>query len=257
MPKNFLKISVNIIVRNEEEKIKECLLSARLIADEIVLVDMESDDKTVAIAKKYADKIYSYPQVGYVEPARNFGIKKCSGDWVFVLDADERLTPELANEIIATLPKTPEQLGAFAIPRANYNFGVWLKHGGWWPDYQVRLLRKKSFILWPEAIHSFPKFKGEQGMLKNPFKHLANENIEGMVEKTINYSQKEANLLFAGGEKRVSALALVKKMLAEFFRRGIKKKGVLDKTAGIIQGIYQAFAVMCTYIFLWEKQNGQ
>ncbi len=257
MVNNLLKISVNVIVRNEEKKIEECLLSARLIADEIVLVDMESDDKTVAIAKKYADRIYSYPKVGYVEPARNFGIKKCSGDWIFVLDADERLTPELANEIIATLPKTPEKVGAFAIPRANYNFGVWLKHGGWWPDYQVRLLRKKSFILWPEAIHSFPKFKGEQGMLKNPFKHLANENIEGMVEKTINYSQKEANLLFTGGEKRVNALALVKKMLAEFFRRGIKKKGVLDKTAGIIQSIYQAFAVMCTYIFLWEKQNGQ
>jgi len=248
------KISVNIIARNEEKKIADCLISARLLADEIVLLDMESTDKTVKIGQKYADKIYSHPQVGYVEPARKFGIKKCRGDWIFILDADERITPKLALEIKEKIENVGSNVGAFAIPRKNFNFGVWLRHGGWWPDYQVRLIRKNSFIDWPKAIHSFPTIRGKTEKLKNPFNHLAINSIEEMVERTIRYSQKEANLLAQTG-KKVNVITFLRKMAGEFYRRGIKKRGFLDGPVGVIQVIYQTFSVFITYARVWEYQQ--
>jgi len=248
------KVSVNIIARNEEKNITDCLISARLLADEIVFVDMESEDKTVKIARKYTDKIYHYPLAGYVEPARKFGIEKCSGEWVFILDADERITPKLAREIKREIALAGDDIGAFAVPRANYNFGVWLRHGGWWPDYQVRLIRKSHFVDWPAKIHSFPKIKGRIVNLQEPFNHFAITSIEQMVGRTIRYSQKEADLLKKAGIKS-NVLTMIRKMLGEFYRRGIKKKGFLDGVPGAIQVIYQTFSVFITYARLWELQQ--
>ena len=248
------KISVNIIARNEEKKIADCLISAKLLADEIILVDMESTDETVKISRKYVDEIYSYPQVGYVEPARKFGIKKCRGDWIFVLDADERITPKLSLEIKEKIKNTDSGIGAFAVPRANYNFGVWLKHAGWWPDYQVRLIHKSNFIDWPRKIHSFPKIKGKILNLEEPLNHFAIDSIEQMMERTIRYSQKEVELLKRAGVKS-NLLVMIRKMLGEFYRRGIKMGGFLDGVPGAIQVIYQTYSVFITYARLWEYQR--
>lgn len=247
------KISVNVIARNEEDDIGDCLRSARLLADEVVFVDMESSDRTKKIAQGLADKVYSHPQTGYVEPARNFGIEKCSGDWVFILDADERITPELAKVLKRKVLQADDSLGAIAVARKNINFGFWLKKGGWWPDYQVRFIRKKCFIDWPKEIHSFPKINGEVINVDVPFVHLAIKNIEEMLERTIRYSEKEANLLFEAG-KKTSFLLMVRRMVGEFWRRGIKNKGLLDGPAGVIQVIYQTFSVFITQARLWEKQ---
>lgn len=253
MALNKITISVNIIARNEEADLPDCFASAKLLADEIVYVDMESEDKSLAIGKKMADKVYSHPQTGYVEPARNFGIGKCSGDWVFILDADERITPELADFLKKEVKKADPNVGAMAIARKNINFGFWLKKGGWWPDYQVRFIKKKSFLDWPKEIHSFPKVEGEIINIDTPFVHLAIKNIEEMLERTIRYSEKEANLLFAAGRK-TSVFLMIKRMLGEFWRRGIKSQGLLDGPAGMVQVIYQTFSVFITQARLWEKQ---
>ncbi len=247
------KISVNVIARNEEADIADCLKSARLLADEVVFVDMESADRTKKIAQELADKIYSHPQTGYVEPARNFGIEKCTGDWVFILDADERITPELAGLLQEKILQVDSGVGAMAVARKNINFGFWLKRGGWWPDYQVRFIRKKSFLDWPKEIHSFPKVEGEIINIDTPFVHLAIKDIEEMLERTIRYSEKEANLLFAAGRK-TSVFLMIKRMLGEFWRRGIKGQGLLDGPAGMVQVIYQTFSVFITQARLWEKQ---
>ncbi len=247
------KISINIIARNEEDDIGECLESARLLADEIVFVDMESEDQTKKIAQKIADRVYSHVQTGYVEPARSFGIKKCSGDWVFILDADERITPELASFLRERINQIEDSVGAMAIARKNINFGFWLKKGGWWPDYQVRFIKKRSFIDWPKEIHSFPKIKGEIVNVDIPFIHLAIKSIEEMLERTIRYSEKEANLLFEAGQK-TNFLLIIRRMLGEFWRRGVKNQGLLDGPAGIIQVIYQVFSVFITQARVWEKQ---
>ncbi|MGI6278768.1 MAG: glycosyltransferase family 2 protein [Patescibacteria group bacterium] len=247
------KISVNVIARNEADDIADCLNSARFLADEVIFVDMESSDQTKKIASGLADKVYSHPQVGYVEPARNFGIKKCTGDWVFVLDADERITPQLANFLKEKIIQVEDEVGAMAIARKNINFGFWLKRGGWWPDYQVRFIKKKNFINWPKEIHSFPEIKGKIINIDTPFLHLAIKNIEEMLERTIRYSEKEANLLFAAGQ-RTSLFLMVRRMMGEFWRRGIKKQGLLAGQAGVIQVIYQTFSVFITQARVWEKQ---
>jgi glycosyltransferase involved in cell wall biosynthesis len=247
------KISVNVIARNEADDIADCLNSAHLLADEVIFVDMESSDQTKEIALDLADRVYSHPQVGYVEPARNFGIKKCRGDWVFVLDADERITPQLANFLKKKISQVDDKVGAMAIARKNINFGFWLKKGGWWPDYQVRFIRKKSFLNWPKEIHSFPQIKGKIINIDIPFLHLAIKNIEEMLERTIRYSKKEASLILAAGQK-TSFFLMVRRMMGEFWRRGIKKQGLLAGPAGIIQVIYQTFSVFITQAQVWEKQ---
>ena len=250
---NKPRISVNIIAYNEEEEIADCIKSARLLADEIVFVDNESIDNTKKIAAKLVDKTYSFPNSGYVEPARNFGIEKCSGDWVFILDADERITPALAKALKEKVLSVNDTVSAFSLPRKNFNFGYWLKRGGWWPDYQTRFIRKSHFINWPKEIHSFPEIKGKIEKLAIPFEHYAIKNIAEMLERTIRYSEKEVKLLVAAG-RPVNSFILVRKMLGEFYRRGIKERGLWDGMAGFIQVIYQTFSVFITYAQVWERQ---
>ena len=131
---------------------------------------MESIDKTVEVAKSLNVPVFNFPKSNYVEPAREFGIKQAKTDWVLILDADERITEELAKEIKQLLTINSSLLTYYKIPRKNIfgnpPAGGWLRHGGWWPDYQVRLINKKHFVNWPKHIHSTPQIKGNFGYLK-------------------------------------------------------------------------------------------
>ncbi len=249
--KNQPTISINVIAYNEEEEIAPCLKSARLLADEIVFVDNESTDNTKQEAEKYADKVLSFSNHGYVEPARNFGIEKCSGDWVFVLDADERITPELANYLKKLVQNVSENVGAVAVPRKNFTFGFWLKHGGWWPDRQVRFIRKSHFVNWPKEIHSFPEIKGKIKEISIPFHHLTIKDIAEMVERTIRYSQKEAKLL-QEADRSTGVLLSMRRMLGQIWKRGIRQKGLLGNPAAVIQVVYQAYSAFITQLRLRE-----
>jgi DNA-directed RNA polymerase beta' subunit len=209
-----------------------------------------------------------------VEPAREFGIQKTKTDWAFVLDADERIIKELATEIqnviaseakqshqkqIASSSSTPrdDKSTHYKASRKNI-FGQkqWLKHGGWWPDYQIRLINKKYFKAWPKEIHSTPIIDGQCGYLTNPLLHYFHGDIEQMVKKTIIFENIESDLLYKA-KKNVSTATFFRKFLGELFRRFIKGKGFLDDTIGIIESIYQAFSKTITYIFLYEKQKSR
>ena len=275
-------ISVIIHTRNEKENIKECIKSVQRLTNEIILVDMESEDETKQIAERLRIEIYTFPKSDYVEPARKFGIEKAETPWVFILDADERITPELAKEIDVILGRngvtTPEsdlsaeasakvdsgqdeystvtrqaRMTHYKIPRKNI-FGKlkWLKYGGWWPDYQIRLIKKEAFIDWPKEIHSTPAIKGDCGYLKNPLVHFFHGNFETMVNKTVVFESIEADLL-SKAKKPVSILTFLRKFTGELFRRLFKSLGFLDGSFGIIESIYQAFSKTITYIFLYEK----
>jgi len=247
-------IAVLIYTRNEEKNIKNCIESAKLLTNNILLVDMESNDKTIEIAKKEGVNIISFPYSFYVEPAREFGIQKTKTDWVFILDADERITSELAQEIKAS----EKAYSYYRISRKNIfgnpPAGRWLKHGGWWPDYQIRLINKKYFKTWPKEIHSTPVIEGKGGFLTSPLLHYFHGDIEQMVNKTIVFENIESDLLYQA-KKNVSTATFFRKFFGELFRRLIKSKGFLDGTIGIIESIYQAFSKTITYIFLYEKQK--
>ncbi len=249
------KITVVIHTYNEAENIKDCIESAKLLTQDIVVVDMRSSDNTLAVAQKLGVKTYTFAYSHYVEPARNFGIEKARGEWVFLLDADERLTKELSQEIVKTLHQT--NYTHFKVPRKNIFAGKkWLKHGGWWKDEQIRLIKKSAFIDWPKEIHSTPKITGELGFLKTPFLHNFHPNLENMVEKTAVYENIEAELLYKAG-RSVNTLTFFRKFFGELYRRLIKHKGFLDGPYGVIESVYQAYSKTITWLLVYEKQQSR
>ncbi len=247
------KITVLIHTHNEEKNIKECITSARILSNEIIVIDMESTDRTTEIAQNENVTIKTFPFSHYVEPAREFGIRQASTEWVFILDADERMTQELTDEINGLTGSSALSSTHFKVPRKNI-FGrqKWLKHGGWWPDHQMRFLNKKSFKEWPKRIHSTPVFEGDLGYLENPILHYFHGDIEQMVNKTMVFEAIESDLLFEA-KRPVGTLTFFRKFFGELFRRLILKKGFMDGTIGIIESFYQAYSKTITYLFLYEK----
>ena len=218
---------------------------------------MESTDKTVEIVKNFQLPIYNFPKSNYVEPAREFGIGKVKTDWVFILDADERITKKLSKEIKELITSHHSLTTYFKVPRKNIFANTkWLKHGGWWPDYQIRLINKKFLIKWPKQIHSTPLIKGELGYLKNSLIHYFHEDLSSMVKKTIIFEDIESDLLYKAG-KKTTTKTFFRKFFAELYRRLIKSMGFLDGTLGIIESVYQAFSKTITYLFLYEKSRNK
>ncbi len=247
------KVTIVIQVRNAANNIAACVESAKLLTRDIVVMDMDSTDGTREIARKAGATVRVIPRFPYVEPARNLAFEKISGEWVFVMDADERMTGELAEEIKAILEITPHS--SFRVPRENIIAQkVTLRHGGWWPDHQIRLIKKTDFLNWPKEIHSTPNVRGSRGKLENPFQHYFHTDLESMVEKTANFEGREAALLYAAGRK-VGVPTFFRKFLGELFRRLIKQKGFLDGAYGIIESFYQAYSKTITWILLYEKRN--
>jgi len=248
-------ITVVIYTRNEAENIVDCIESARLLSPDILLIDMESIDETVFLARQKGVKVVSFPFSHYVEPARKFGIEKAITEWVFILDADERITAGLAGEIRKVV--SDRGYGVYRVPRKNiFGRAKWLKHGGWWPDYQPRLISKKHFINWPSMIHSMPKTRGKQRLLINPLIHYFHGDFTQMVEKTVTFENIEAGLLFKA-KREVGILTFFRKFFGELYRRLIKNKGFLDGEIGIMESVYQAFSKTITYLFLYEKKTSR
>jgi len=228
------KITILIFTPENDENIKECTNSAKILTDNIINI---------------------YPNSLFVETVREIGIKAVKTDWVLILDVDERITKELTIEIKKIISNENNKFTYFKIPRKNiFAKKKWLKYGGWWPDYQIRLINKNYFIKWPKRIHSTPLIKGSGGYLKNPILHYFHGDLEKMVEKTLIFEDIESDLLYKAG-KNASILILFRKYFAELWRRMFKNLGFMDGTIGIIESIYQAFSKTITYLLLYEKNN--
>ena len=248
-------IAVVITAYNEEHTIEECIRRARLLSKNIILLDTGSTDKTKTLAENLGITTFSFPYSQYVEPSRNFAIEKADAEWVFVLDADERISQKLADEILQKIETN--EATHYLVPRKNIVFGRrWLKYGGWYPDKIIRLIRKKDFVNWPAAIHSTPHIKGKTGELTNHLEHYFQPSLEYIVDKTAVYEDVESDLLFKAG-RHVSTLLLFRKFFGELLRRLVFKRGFFDGTYGIIESFYQAFSKTVTYIFLYEKYGNE
>lgn len=244
-------LTVLIITFNEENNIRDCIESARLLTDEIIHIDTSSTDKTVKIASVCGIKSYTVPHLGIVEPIRNAAIKKVKTDWFFLLDADERITTALKADIESKIQNTTAT--HFQMPRKNiFAKKKWLRYGGWYPDIVTRLIKTDSFKSWPSEIHSRPIIVGDKGVLDEALIHFFHSDITEMVQKTINYEQKVAQLLFEA-KRSVKIFTFFRKFLAEFLRRYIQKLGILDGKFGLLESIYQAYSQTITWLFLWEK----
>lgn len=244
-------ISVIIITKNEEDRIEACLESVKW-ADEIIVADNGSSDKTLEIAKKYTDKIVHFEGNGFAA-LRNSAIKEAQGDWVLYVDADERVLKSLKEEV-EELIKTSDK-SAFAISRRNIIFGQEEKYGPFWPDWVVRLFRRSHFETWIGEVHEYAKFKGDLGYTKNSFLHLTHRNLDHVILKSLSWSHIDARLRLNANHPKISGWRILRILITEIFNQGIKRKGFFSGTIGVIDSLMQTFSMVITYIRLWEMQQ--
>ena len=248
------KISAVVNTRNEEKNLDACLKSLNF-ADEIVVVDMESEDKTKQIAKKYTDKVFNYNNVGYVEPARNFAISKATGDWILIVDADERVPRSLAVKLMEIAEDNEADF--VRIPRQNLIFSQWIKHSRWWPDYIIRFF-KKGRVEWQDAIHSIPITSGKGINLPEEkefsFTHHHYSSIDQYFSRGLRYSRQQAKELLESGYT-LDARDMFFKPIEEFLGRFFAGEGYKDGLHGLVLSLLQAFFTFLIYLFIWEKQG--
>lgn len=247
------KVSVVINTHNEEKNLERCLSSIKDFAQEIVLVDQGSIDKTVSIAEKYKAKIYQYQHTGIVEPARNFALSKASRDWILLIDADEEAQPELINELKRVVKE--EQLDYLAIPRKNLIFGRWIKHSRWWPDYNIRFFRKDK-VCWEDNIHSIPITQGKGGDLpaeeKYSLVHHHYSSINQYLERNNRYADFRVKELISKG-RVFSVEDLIQQPVNEFLSRFFAGEGYKDGIHGLALALLQAYSELIVYLKLWEE----
>src|SRR3990167_7345292 len=193
------KISAVINTWNEGKNLAECLDTLDFV-DEIIVVDMASTDDTKKIAKQYGALVYDHPYVGYVEPARNFALAKASGNWVLIIDADERIPRSLAAKLVDIAAN--DEADFVRVPRKNLVFGQWLKYSRWWPDYNIRFF-KKGYVTWQDTIHSVPITEGI-GMNLDPepeyaIIHHHYRSIDEYITRMMRYTTQQSKELIDAG----------------------------------------------------------
>jgi len=249
------KISAVINTYNEEKKLSRALASIKGFANEIIVVDMMSTDRTVDIAKKYGARVFKHKRISFVEPARNFAISKAKNDWVIILDADEEI-PETLKIFLKQEVKEP-QAEFYRLPRKNIIFGKWMKHTGWWPDYNIRFF-KKGTVTWNQVIHSVPMTTGVGFDLpaseELSIKHKAYSSVEEYVSRMNRYTSVQAREL-----NRIKIefdwTFLIMKPSSEFLRRYFAEEGFKDGIHGLALSLLQALSELVVYVKLWQKQN--
>jgi len=247
------KISVVISAFNEEKNIKACLESIKW-ADEIVLVDNSSSDKTVLLAKKYTAKIYRRPNYQMLNINKNYGFEKAEGEWLLNLDADECVSDELKEEIREII-KQPQKVVAFQMPRKNIIFGRWIQHGIWWPDYQIRLFKKGKAKFACRHVHEKLEVTGEVGQLKNPLLHHNYYSISQFVRKMNEiYTENEAeNYLKA--KKKIYWYDAIRMPVNDFIANFFARESYKDGLHGLVLSLLQAFYAFLVFAKIWEKQS--
>ncbi|MDI1471843.1 MAG: glycosyltransferase family 2 protein [Thermodesulfovibrio sp.] len=240
-------LSVAIITLNEEKNLPDCLASVSF-ADEIVIVDSGSRDRTLNIARDFGCRIFVENWKGYGHQ-KNSAVEKCTYDWVLLIDADERIPPETRERIVDVL-KSPTA-DAFIFQRKNFFYGKWIRHGGWWPDYVLRLFRKDRAKISNRNVHESVEVNGVIEKLNVPIIHNPIENVEEIISKINFYSSLGAkDLQRAGCSPSISKA--VAHSLAIFLKTYLVKQGFRDGKEGLIIAFSSAVNTFYKYIKLWE-----
>lgn len=243
-----MTVSAVIITRNEQENIAECI-STLDFATDIIVVDNCSTDQTVGVAWKLGAVVYQIAGLDF-SYLRNIGREKAKSDWLLYIDADERIDKELASEIKSVLNGSQE-FAAYSVVRKNYLLGKPSDN----LEKMSRLIKKDKLIGWQGSLHESPIISGKVGTLQGNLLHYTHRNISSMVDKTNEWSDIEAQLLYKSSHPFMREWRFMRIMLTSFYRSYIKEKGWKMGSVGIIEGIYQAFSSFITYSKLWERQN--
>ena len=180
------KLSVVIIVKNEEENIADCLESVKW-ADEIVILDSFSQDRTCEICRKYTDKIYQSKFTSF-SLQKNMVLDRAGNDWVLSIDADERVSPELKARIVSAINDDSEEFSGYFIPRKNYFFGEWVRHCDLYPDYVLRLFKRSRGRFGDRIVHESVKLNGKAGYFDEPLEHYTYRSIDDYIDRIKRYT---------------------------------------------------------------------
>lgn len=214
---------------------------------ELLKKSLESVSWCDEIVKVKTDKIKG----GFAD-YRNEGAKLAKGSWLLYIDTDEQVTPQLREAVKQVI--SSDEFSAYAIPRRNIFLGHEMHWGGWWPDYVLRLIKRGRLVGWHGELHEQPEIEGQICHLKEPLIHNSHRNLTEMVDKTNEWSEVEAKLLYESGHPKMNFLRFLSAAFREFWYRAIIKLGFLDGTVGVVEIIYQMYSRLVTYAKLWELQ---
>ncbi|MGH9847086.1 MAG: glycosyltransferase family 2 protein [Blastocatellia bacterium] len=250
-----MKISATIIVRNEEENIA-AVCETVAWADEIVIVDSDSTDRTVEIARRYTGKVFHREFRGYKDK-HEFADAQTTGDWIFWIDADERVTPTLREAIEALRHRDPAALpDGFRLARRTRFLGRWILHSGWYPDYQMRLYRKAASYWDGVAPHEVAHVRGRVETLPGELLHFTSHSLSDHHLRSDSYTTLAADYLHQKG-RRVRGLDLFVLPIAAFVRTYLLKQGFRDGVPGLIIAMQTAYSVFLKFAKIWEHDNAE
>ena len=245
-------LSVVVITKNEETRLRECLESVAW-ADEIVVLDDDSSDRTVEIAREFTDKVQRRT-MDIEGKHRNFAYRLAKNEWVLSLDADERVTPELRDEIAALLASGPDCNG-YTIPRKNFVGKYWARYGGMYPSAQLRLFRKDKFKYDEQAeVHPQAYMPDPRGALKNYILHYTYRDFSDAIAKLDRQTDLEAKKWFRE-KRKVGVLSVLRKMIDRFCRSYFSKKGHKDGVVGLFLAVNAGMYQFLSFAKYWEMKR--
>jgi glycosyltransferase involved in cell wall biosynthesis len=248
-----VRISIALITLNEEQNLTRTLESVKpLLRDgqgEIIIVDSGSTDLTLEIARSHGARIFIEPWKGFAAQ-KNSAMEKGSGDWVLQLDADEALEPDLADEINVAVQQ-PDVIG-FYIPRKNFFLGRWIRHGGFYPDPKLRLIRRGAGKFEEYGAHPTIELNGPTAQLKGALIHNAYPTLRGYIDHMNSYSSSGAQVAAAKGYRRFSLINILVRPKLTFLYNYFFRLGFLDGREGFLLHVYHAVYVSWKYAKAWE-----
>lgn len=248
-------ISALIIAKNEEANIGSCLESLKDLAGEIVVVvDSASNDRTEEISRLSGAKVFVKEWLGYSR-TKSWGLEQTTGEYVLWIDADERLTSELAEEIKRTMTEGRE-FAALSFPRKAFFLDRWIKHCGWYPGYVTRFFARERATFDEKEVHEGLTVDGAVIRLKNPLLHYTDPDLSHYMKKLNHYTQLAASQMHGGG-RRFKVSDVIIKPPAFFFKMYILKLGWLDGLPGFILSVLSSYYVLTKYLKLWELELGE
>ena len=248
-------LSAIVITRNEAHNLHDCLQSMQGLVDEIIVVDSQSTDNTVAIAKQHGAKVVQPADWPGFGPQKNRALDLATCDWVFSIDADERVTPELAGEIKSLLDTGGAEL-AYKLPRLSYYCGKFIHHAGWQPDYVLRLFKRGTARFSDDLVHERVVTTQSVVALQNHLLHYSYLNFSQVLSKVDAYSSASAKQAYARGKRSSVAGALGHGAWA-FFRTYVIRRGFLDGGHGLALSISNAETSYYKYLKLWQMQQAE
>jgi glycosyltransferase involved in cell wall biosynthesis len=245
-------LSVCIITFNEEQNIRDCLESVAWV-DEIIVVDSFSQDTTVSLCRMFTEKVYEKEWQGHVKQ-KNCALQYASNEWVLCIDADERVSTELREEIERNLSMEGNSCDGYYFPRHSYYLGKWINHGGWYPDYKLRLFKKSKGRWGGQDPHDKVILNGTTTYLKGELLHFVYKNVSHQLQTVDTFSTITATALDREGE-RFSLCKLLYRPSIKFFETYVIKRGFMDGLPGFIIAVTSSFYVFLRYVKLWELQK--